>query len=78
MQVLFKINPEAKLRTTMARYYGVEEFNKNFPATGQRNIGSTMRPCQYREACICCDNGDDYENYGSMWTPEPSLLQEAL
>jgi hypothetical protein len=62
-RVLFSYEPEAKIKTACARYYGIKEFEENFPETGFRNIGSMLAPTQYREACWCSDHGDDFDNY---------------
>lgn len=50
---VFNINPDAKVRTAMAKYLGRESFYENFPETGRHNIGSMMYPVTMPECCDC-------------------------
>ncbi len=55
MLALFEHNPDALLVTAMARYEGLEGFERNYPATGDVNIGSMFEPRCYADACECED-----------------------
>ena len=48
---VFKINPGATIITAIARYNGEQNYQETFGATGDKNIGSMMEPCAYRDAC---------------------------
>lgn len=50
---VFNINPEAKVKTMFAKYYGREEFYKLFPLTQYRNVGSAFQPITAGELCDC-------------------------
>lgn len=50
---LFNIEPNAKVRTGMAKYLGKEGFYSNFPETARQNIGSMMYPVTMPECCDC-------------------------
>jgi hypothetical protein len=50
---VFNINPNAKVRTGMAKYLGRESFYELFPETGRVNIGSMMYPVTMPECCDC-------------------------
>lgn len=52
-RALFDLAPDAKVRTTVARYDGREGFEKTYPSTGDRNIGSIFEPLPLRYACDC-------------------------
>lgn len=60
MRELFRLNPEARVKTAFADYRGLESFLDLAIETGYRNIGSMAYPVQMREACICAESGDDY------------------
>lgn len=53
LQALFDAEPDAKVKTAFAKYYGAEQYSEKFPATGWANIGSMAQPVQFREACDC-------------------------
>ncbi len=53
MDEIFKLNPEATIRTKMAAYLGREDFESKWVQTGMANVGSMMMPMQYREQCDC-------------------------
>lgn len=42
-----------RIITTMATYRDAEDFERTHDATGDRNIGSLMRPVGARDACQC-------------------------
>lgn len=50
---LFNINPSVRVYTAMAKYRGKGEFYKNYPLTGDRNIGSLAAPVTMPETCDC-------------------------
>jgi hypothetical protein len=50
---VFNINPDAKVKTAYAKYYGKQAFYDLFPDTGHRNIGSMMYPVTPVECCDC-------------------------
>jgi hypothetical protein len=50
---LFTIAPDAKVSTMYAKYYGVQQFNDLFPATGRVNVGSAYHPITPVECCDC-------------------------
>jgi hypothetical protein len=50
---VFNINPDAKVRTAMAKYLGRDSFYEEFPSTGRKNIGSLMYPVTMPETCDC-------------------------
>lgn len=56
MIAIFNVNPEALLVTAMARYEGRDGFERNYPATGDANIGSAFAPMCYADACECEDD----------------------
>lgn len=50
---LFNKVPAARVVTTVADYRGREGFERTFPATAHRNIGSIAFPVTMVEACEC-------------------------
>src|ERR1700738_1255430 len=46
---VFKGAPEAVMVTAMARYEGIEDFERKFEYTGDQNVGSMMDPVAYRD-----------------------------
>lgn len=52
---LFNIEPDVKVYTAMAKYRGRDEFYREFPKTGERNVGSVMYPVTMPETCDCAD-----------------------
>lgn len=53
MYAVFAINPKARIATALAIYRGLDDFERKFPATGDRNIGSMMAPAYMPELCEC-------------------------
>ena len=49
---LFEVN-HGRIKTAQAEYRGRADFEDKFPDTGHANIGSIMRPVEYRDACDC-------------------------
>lgn len=58
MEEIFNINSDARLRTSLAVYDGLDGFRENYPATAYKNIGSMMQPAYMPQLCDCRD-----ENY---------------
>lgn len=52
---LFNINPNAKVRTAMAKYLGRESFYREYPKTGYQNIGAPIAPVTMPELCDCSE-----------------------
>lgn len=52
-RALYEVTPLAVCKTMYATYDGIEGFEETFPATGWRNIGSSMYPLNAQDACIC-------------------------
>lgn len=53
MREIYKINPQAVIRTKLAAYVGSEGFERVFPPLADRNIGSEAMPLRYGAACDC-------------------------
>lgn len=53
MKALFKEYPNARLTSALATYRNADDFNRSFPATGNKNIGSMMQPMFMSDACEC-------------------------
>jgi hypothetical protein len=50
MEEVFRLDPDATIKTAIATYEGLEGFYATAPATGARNIGSMMQPLAYEDA----------------------------
>lgn len=48
--------PNAIVKTSMARYDGLEGFEDVYPGTAFKNIGSMMQPAYMSELCECEDD----------------------
>lgn len=53
LSAVFALNPDTKVYTAMARYIGRDGFEREYPATAYRNIGSWMQPCTMLDCCDC-------------------------
>lgn len=53
MDNLFKLNPTAKLTSTMETYNGQSEFLRKASDVAYKNIGSVMRPMEFGSCCDC-------------------------
>jgi hypothetical protein len=61
---LFRINPNGKIRTSLASYNGEDGFNRTFWSTENKNVGNMMNHISYADSC-CCDMhgiGDEWMN----------------
>jgi len=50
---LFESSPSVKVKTCIAVYDGKDGFEKNYPDTGYKNIGSIMNPIYFKDSCEC-------------------------
>ena len=63
---LFRINPDALIRTREATYRGAIGFELNFPATAYNNQGSRIYPVTMPDLC---DHGHGFPRvYAQRWT----------
>lgn len=53
LEQLFWEYPDAKVRTSMAKYIGREGFKDNYPQTAWQNIGSVFAPAYMPDMCDC-------------------------
>jgi hypothetical protein len=58
--------PNALVRTSLARYDGVEGFKAKFPNTYYTNAGSRMMPIAYGTLCDCWDDGGSVVAFGTL------------
>ena len=59
LMAVFSEYPDAIARTGLATYRGLEGFLRDYPATGERNVGSVMQPVTMPE--LCDHEGNDPE-----------------
>lgn len=57
MRRVFDLNPDARIVSMLADYHGKDAFERNFPATGYRNVGSPMYPVSMCSVCTCPEAG---------------------
>lgn len=50
---VFNINPNARVYTALAKYRGRESFYREYPLTGERNVGASIAPVTMPELCDC-------------------------
>jgi hypothetical protein len=53
MKAVFAINPDARIKTALADYRGLDDFDAKYEDTGRTNIGSQMEPMDIEDACNC-------------------------
>ena len=53
MRAVFSRDPDARIKTAFADYRGSEGFERDFPETGYRNVGSMMYPAFAKDICTC-------------------------
>jgi len=53
MSRVFKLRPDARIKTTWADYKGAKNFADTFEATARLNVGSRMYPMQADSVCKC-------------------------
>ena len=53
LRACYELSPNAKFKTSVATYKHAGDFEKNFPITGYKNIGSQAFPMYYQNACDC-------------------------
>lgn len=56
MSHLFDKFPNAVLKTCLATYRGLNDFEEKYPDTGWDNVGSMIAPVFRREACKCWED----------------------
>lgn len=52
MKALFDVDADATIRTALATYRGKADFERHFPATAHKNIGSIMEPVTFRSTTL--------------------------
>lgn len=58
LRAAFTLYPNARIRTALSVYRGLEGFESAYPETGNRNIGSQMNPAYMPELCECYGEAD--------------------
>lgn len=53
MEAMFVAYPNARARTLLATYRGLDGFRETYPATAYVNIGSQFQPAYMPELCEC-------------------------
>ena len=53
MRAVFRVNPDARIKTMWADYKGSEVFEDIFPDTAYKNVGSMMYPATADSVCKC-------------------------
>lgn len=53
MAEAFEINPNARVKASLANYKGQRDFEQSYPATAYKNIGSMVSPAYMPELCDC-------------------------
>lgn len=53
MRAVFARDPDARIKSAIADYRGSEAFERDFPATAHRNVGSMMYPMFMKDVCTC-------------------------
>lgn len=52
MRALFRLDPDAVIRTALATYRGADDFERQYERTGNKNVGSQARPRTMRECTV--------------------------
>jgi hypothetical protein len=52
LRYLFAVDPHASVRTALANYYGRGDFERKFPATAHKNVGSIAQPRTFRSCTV--------------------------
>lgn len=52
MAALFKLDPDAVIRTALATYRGKADFERQYPTTAHANRGSRMNPVTIRSTTV--------------------------
>jgi len=52
IRALFKLVPNASVKTGMALYRGNEDFEAKFQETASKNVGSQIQPCTMPELSV--------------------------
>ena len=57
-RALYRLAPDAVIRTGMATYRSAEELERDAHLAGERNVGSEYRPQRYADLCTCHEYND--------------------
>ena len=52
-KAIFKINPDTRIKTALADYHGLVDFNWKYENTAYINVGSQNNPMDIKSACEC-------------------------
>lgn len=55
MRMMFECFPNARLRSAMAKFNGIDDFNAYAGLVGIQNVGSQMQPRRFEDSCKCID-----------------------
>ncbi|WP_413810569.1 hypothetical protein [Streptomyces sp. OE57] len=55
---MFAAYPDARARTALETYRGISGFERDYPATGDHNVGSAMYPACIADLCVMGGCGD--------------------
>lgn len=55
MRMMFEAFPDAKLRSAMAKFDGLADFNACAGMVGLKNVGSRVYPVRFEDSCKCID-----------------------
>jgi hypothetical protein len=58
LRELFGGYPRATVSTALASYRGADGFERNYPATRHRNMGSLLSPAYMPDLCVTADCGN--------------------
>lgn len=47
------VNPEARIKSSLADYRGIYDFQLRYPQTANKNIGSMVAPARMPDLCDC-------------------------
>lgn len=69
MRRVYIFAPDTIFVTGIARWEDAAHFELNFEASGDRNIGSQVEPCAYRDACYCPESVEYLDVLGELTNP---------
>ncbi|MEV0318165.1 hypothetical protein ACIBKX_07865 [Streptomyces sp. NPDC050658] len=70
LREVFEEYPAACVRTVLATYRGVENFDKRFRATRYLDIGSAARPAFVADLCVTSDCGQPHSAMAYLRSPD--------
>jgi hypothetical protein len=53
MRAVFRVNPDARIKTMWVDYKGAMDFKRKFGATAHKQVGSMMFPAYADQICKC-------------------------